>query len=336
MSKGLSFGAYLTSAMMLPHSVMSRKRNFLLFRVAVTVVLLLALYRHASAQALIVDISKLHFPYVAGCFGLLFVNTWLSALKWKMLLRIDGIDQPLRTLFANYLMGSFFNIFLPSNIGGDAYRIASLGGGCVSKSAASVLADRISGLVALTIVCVVFSIFQYELLAHHLYIVFPGLLLAVLCVICWSVLGQRGARRIFSLFGANRFPRLMSFFDTLLKSFSIYRQRPVTLAMVMSISFVFQFVSILCIFLLSRAVDLKIDFLNFCVFVPIISVLEAIPISIYGLGIRDSGYVFFFEQIGLSDPQTHGLEMSVIYVLTTVIYTMFGGILFIWRRKRGP
>src|SRR5919109_3500352 len=52
-----------------------------------------------------------------------------SALRWRAYL--DVLDLPLRygSLFRLYFVGVFFNAFLPTGLGGDAYKAVRLGRG---------------------------------------------------------------------------------------------------------------------------------------------------------------------------------------------------------------
>ena len=76
-------------------------------------------------------------------------------------------------------------------------------------------------------------------------------------------------------------------------------------------------------------------FIYFCIFVPLITLGEALPVSVFGIGVRDSLYVFFFAQGGASREQA--LSMALVYVLITIVYSLVGGALFLLRRpaKRG-
>jgi len=69
--------------------------------------------------------------------------------------------------------------------------------------------------------------------------------------------------------------------------------------------------------------------------VPLITLMEAPAISIYGVTIRDYGYVQFFTQVGMSDIETRTL--AVLFVVVAVCYSLIGGLFFlyrIWHRPR--
>src|SRR5512147_3051771 len=82
------------------------------------------------------------------CFVLMLgLATW----RWQILLRALGAPVPIRRLTASYLVATFFNNFLPSNIGGDIVRVrdSSHVTGSTTTSLAIVAIDRILGLSAL-------------------------------------------------------------------------------------------------------------------------------------------------------------------------------------------
>ena len=55
------------------------------------------------------------------------VSAFGGALQWAWILRAAGIAAPAREIRRLYFIGLFFNNFLPANIGGDAYKIVDLG-----------------------------------------------------------------------------------------------------------------------------------------------------------------------------------------------------------------
>jgi hypothetical protein len=204
------------------------------------------------------------------------------------------------------------------------------------KSTAAVLADRLSGLIALATICTVSSAITYQSMGRRIFIVLPLLLLLAQLAVALALLWPASSRRLMARLGFGRIPHLMSFVERLFISFQTYRKHPSLIVRIVGISFLFQFLVIIAVFCLSRALALDVRFIGFLVFVPIITILESIPISIYGLGLRDAGYVLFFRQMGLPSAEAHALAMSVLYVVMTAGYCALGGILLAHRMfKRG-
>jgi hypothetical protein len=310
---------------------MRRRHAAIAGKLVVAAALLLLVYRRVSLDDVALDVRRLEVWPVVGFFSILFLNTLVSALKWKWLLQADGIRLSLLTLFGSYLIGSFFNLFLPSTVGGDTYRVASIGRGRIAKSAAAVLADRLSGLIALAAICVVFSVITYRAIGHHGYIVVAVSLFGLLMGIAFSLLWPAGSRRILTRLGLKRIPRFDRVVERLFLSFQSYRDHRTLIGRTIGLSLLFHFLVVIAVFSLSRSLALAIPFVYFLVFVPIITILESIPISIYGLGLRDAGYVFFFKEVGLPAAEAHALGMSVLYVGLTAAYAALGGLLLGYR-----
>ena len=62
-------------------------------------------------------------PLLAGALAVYLGSMLLVAWRWQLLLRADGVRVSLLRLTRYYLIGFFFNNFLPSSIGGDVARV---------------------------------------------------------------------------------------------------------------------------------------------------------------------------------------------------------------------
>ncbi len=86
--------------------------------------------------------------------GAFLVGVVASAARWSAYL--DALEIPMRFLVTLrlYFVGTFFNSFLPSGIGGDAYKAVRLGKlhGRYTPGVASLFLDRFAGFVALALI----------------------------------------------------------------------------------------------------------------------------------------------------------------------------------------
>src|SRR5262249_21134937 len=75
------------------------------------------------------------------------------SLRWQLLAKPFGFQQPARQFVAFYFIGMFFNLVLPTSVGGDVVRAWYLDGGQGRRMVAffSVLLDRCSGLMVLLV-----------------------------------------------------------------------------------------------------------------------------------------------------------------------------------------
>ncbi|MFH0908613.1 MAG: lysylphosphatidylglycerol synthase transmembrane domain-containing protein [bacterium] len=310
-------------------------RQFLpALRILVSLGLLFLLYRRIDLAQVRATFAQARPGPVALLYALLLLNTVISAFKWKQLLKADGSDIPLRSLVGSYLVGGFLNLFLPSNIGGDAYRVYYVANKSkrTAHSFASVLADRLSGFVVLVLFGFVFGLVGFTTLPSPEVLWIPAIATALLVAAIGTLLHRRFATWCIENLLPSRWEKLRDFSRQLLESVQQYRTAPGVMAQIMTLSFLFQFNACVCIYVLARGLSLDTPFIYFLIFVPFISLLEALPISIYGLGIRDNAYVLFFTTVGMTAAQA--AAMALAYVIMTLVYCSSGGLILLLQPPR--
>lgn len=310
------------------------KRTQITFLIKATVSLTLIgiLYCRIDLAALHHHLAALRWWPMALFFLILIINTVLSAAKWHALLAADDVHIPLRKLVVSYLIGTFFNVFLPSTVGGDGYRIIDISrrSGKTVNTVASVFADRLSGFLALSFMGLLFPLLGWRLIGARWVLLIPLLAFsgfASLVALLWQ---QSLLRWIAGRIGGTWGRKITAILDTFLASISAYRRRRSVLVKIMTISFTFQFLVIVAIYCLGLALSLEVPFLPFCVFVPLISLLEAIPITIFGIGLREFGYTLFMTAV--AHDAADGVALALVYTAATLVYCSLGGILFLMRR----
>lgn len=248
----------------------------------------------------------------------------VSSYRWQLLLNAEGIRVPYRSLLSFYFQGMFFNLFLPTLIGGDVVRghqIYRFTGG-KEASVASILVERLTGFAALL-----------------------GIALLARCVvgsslrepaITWLILGTVS---VFS-FGtaAALHPRLKPLLERLpwgglrakvlgiYEALQRYRKHRKALQQTLVLSLGFQATVIYSYFLVAKALRLAVPLGPFFLLVPLVIVIAMIPVSLGGLGIREGATLYLFGKIGM-DP-TSALAMSLGWFLLVTLASLPGGLLF--------
>src|SRR6188472_3608124 len=92
-------------------------------------------------------------PWLMAALVLYSAMVLSSAVRWDVLLRAQHVRLPFSFLTQSFLVATFFNNFLPSNIGGDVIRISDTAKPAGSKTLATtvVLIDRGLGLLGLAL-----------------------------------------------------------------------------------------------------------------------------------------------------------------------------------------
>lgn len=306
-----------------------------LLKISLTAVILVLLYRKIDVDGFCNIVRGIRVWPLSGFFVICVLNMWLSSLRWGLLLRADGLEIPTIKLFVSHWIASFFNFFMPSNIGGDVYRIADIAqkSGKTVNTVASVFADRLCGFVAMSLLGFAFPLIGLrEVPPEHRWklviplVVFLGFI--TLAALVW----QQGILRFVVKFlpGPVR-GKIEKVLGLFLESVREYGRDPWVLVKGLMISLLFQFLVIVAIFCVGTSLKLGIPFFSYCVFVPLVCLLESVPSTINGMGFRDAGYIMFFSAVGLADPTAAAPAMALLYMMLTLIYASCGGLLFLRR-----
>src|SRR3954468_4282961 len=122
-------------------------------KAAVSIGLLYLLFSRVDVSRLWSVARQASPVWLATALLLYFVMILASTWRWRVLLRAQHVDLPYRFLTQSFLVATFFNNFLPSNIGGDVIRITDTARVAGSRTLATtvVLIDRGIGLLGLAL-----------------------------------------------------------------------------------------------------------------------------------------------------------------------------------------
>jgi len=309
-------------------------RGFLikLLKVCVSVSLIVFLLYKVGAAKLLYTISSVNIYYILLAFFLVIGGIVISSYKWQILLSAQNMSISLPALVSFYFIGLFSNNFLPTSIGGDAVRIyiVSKQSKKAVESLTSVFMERATGLSALLFIAVVSLIGGHKLgiernITFVIIALFVGFSLFLIVL-----LSERLFERFTKIFRVLRLNSLENKVKEIHNSVYIYKKHREILSKAMALSFVFQIISVMVIYIISLSLGLKTSLLCFFLFVPIISVLTMLPISLNGIGIREGAFVFFFTKVGISNVQA--LSMSLLTYAIILLASLIGAVIYAARR----
>ena len=140
----------------------SRIRSFLklLLKIAVSVACLWYVYTKIDFTKAIAALGKADWFFLFIALLLFLLSKLIAAFRLNIYFRDINIHLPEKKNIKLYWLGMFYNLFLPGSIGGDAYKVILLTKKFnvpYKKTAAAVLLDRFSGLIALGLIVAVYS-----------------------------------------------------------------------------------------------------------------------------------------------------------------------------------
>src|SRR5262245_299618 len=100
-----------------------KKTAITALKIAVTIGLYVYIFKKVDITHLWADIRGISISYFATAILIyLFIQT-VSAYRWYLLLRPLGLKTSYGKLLSFYMLGMFFNNFMPTGIGGDVFRV---------------------------------------------------------------------------------------------------------------------------------------------------------------------------------------------------------------------
>jgi glycosyltransferase 2 family protein len=298
----------------------TRARVLFWLKICLSAGLLSYLFTLIDLDRLLDHLRNVNLAYVLVALLLLVAQIGISSCKWQLILRSDGVWMRLPFLIKTYMIGNFLSLFLPTSFGGDIYRVLAVRGinRDLAKSVSSVLFDRLSGIMALVSIGSV----AYLALPDQPYqpVVIASYVLALAAFLLVS------SDRAIEIIDASKVS-LVKKVGKVLTSFRNYRTNPGNLALIILMSFAFQLNIVLINKMYTMALGLDIPLSVLLVIIPVIYLTEILPISINGLGVRESAFGFFFVLIGHTVEE--GLAVSLLVIGMRYLFGLFGGTLLL-------
>jgi uncharacterized membrane protein YbhN (UPF0104 family) len=248
---------------------------------------------------------------IAMTLGVYLGGQVVSALRWLLIARSVGFTLRPSTAIRYYFIGMFFNFLGPSLLGGDLARSLYLAQGRerMAAAAATVAFDRYVGFVWLAVLGSVAQL-AFGSFAIPARLAWGTHALAALALSSWLLAPAIAGRRIPS---------------------GLLHVRGAAA----TISMVFHLVQIAGAVVLVQAVSPATPWRYCFVFHPLVAIVAALPISIAGLGVRESGYVYFLASVqGASQNEAGAFAAAWLAVVTAA--SAIGGIVFLFSGGRLP
>jgi uncharacterized protein (TIRG00374 family) len=307
------------------------KRTLLLSaKVGVSLALLAYLFVTTDLAALLRRVRTGDTLLLALAVLLYVAMLGVSAWRWRLLLDAQGFPVPLRRLTSSYLVASFFNNFLPSNIGGDVIRVrdsSRLAGATTGLSLAVVAVDRILGFGALYVLAVAAFILGGASVRHlaGARVVLLGLFL-VFSALAYVFFLPGRATRLMAWTGLLKAEFARRQFETVQAAVHVYRERMGAVSTAFLASLALQGLVVMYFYSIAHALKIALPLSACFLMVPLCTLLQAVPVSFNGWGLRESLYSLYFAQVGLS--RESALAFSLVGAGLIVLLSLSGAVVW--------
>ena len=278
-----------------------RKKGITLLKFAFSALLLYFIFDRIAFREVWAVIQASHFGYLFLALLFFIASKWVAALRLNRYFHEIGLPLSGPANLRLYLLGMFYNLFLPGGIGGDAYKGYALHrafGTPVKKLVAVLLLDRISGMYVL---------FAYSCLL--LLWLNPAWLEGYGWAV-WVLLPV--SLGVYLLLHRRFFPYVMKVFWPATRYSAL-----VQLA---------QLASAGCILL---ALGVAAEQLPYLLLFLVSSIVAVLPFTIGGIGSRE--LVFYYGAVWLALQESTSLGVSMLFFGITALVSL-GGIAYHFRK----
>ncbi len=275
-----------------------------------SVVVLWWLTQKLGAKDIAHTFSRMSLPVIGGCVLLYLVAQMLSVWRWASISKMFGFRGEFSKYNSLYFLGMFYNIFLPTGYGGDVikifYQAPDRSPSSRTLSTLTILLDRFMGFIALLLIGGLASWGVTKELGVYGAIMSWGF---VVCVIV-------GFAFLRPLSYWSKLPRKFRFI------FLTIRAKGFKLFPVAVISFVIQLLNVAIYAWLFHSLGAEISFLGVCVGYSLVTIATLLPVSVGGLGVRESGWAALMIPFGRV-PEV-GVTAGLMYFFVQTLCSLFG------------
>ena len=261
---------------------------------------------------------------------LVLADRTLMAYRWLVLLRpFSGPGGPrFGAVMRIFFVSTFVGTFLPASVGGDAVRAYALAkeGVDAPASVASVLMDRMLGVLSLLIMAVVGLVFARQMARDPVVLAALGITALVCAATAAVVFSQRADAVVQRIAGWLPWEPARVLAARLLAAVQIYATRHGDLANVLAGSVGVQGLRIVQAYYLGLALGITEPLTTYVAFIPLILLVMLLPVTVNGLGTSQVAFVWAFAQAGV--PGALSFPLSVLFVALGVVGNLPGSLLY--------
>jgi len=295
-----------------------------LARIVVSGGLLLWLFCRFDLKGIVASFQDLSMSiWVIACLMYLVAQI-LSSIRWWILADTLAFPGRWRTYLGFYFVGMYFNLFLPTSLGGDVLKVHFLSReeGRRFLAAYSVVGDRLFGLIAMMLLGATAVQFEPDVLPRY-FVIF--LSLGGVVILCGLVGLPFLHRALESLW-----PRISQHLTGLPDLW----QRPRMMVVVLGLSFCLQALGMGAVAVLGVGIGLKIPSAFYFASVPLVTIATLIPISFSGIGVREGAFVYFLGLKGIQPEPA--LCLGLLFFSVQVATSLLGGLAYAFGFHRRP
>ena len=294
--------------------VKKSKRIFVFLRIAVVLCGIIGgifwVSKEQRWNRLVQIFRQMNLSVFAAVLAIFIISQIIIGLRWWLLLRSQKISISFWAVVKLYLLGWFYNNFMPGSVGGDLLRAWYVTKHTDKRfeAALSVFVDRLIGLLSTLVIAVFFYVLflrgqadaltftgrsgLFEFLAEYKRVII--LVVVVLAAVFCGLLLHRRSRVLLREAWLHIRIHSIRAFEKLKNAVYVYYSKPLTILAAFGLTVFLQITTITCFWFLGRNLGITADLKYYYVFFTLTWVLGALPVSIGGAVVVEGTLTYLF------------------------------------------
>ncbi|MFO7761132.1 MAG: lysylphosphatidylglycerol synthase transmembrane domain-containing protein [Desulfobia sp.] len=308
------------------------RRLKLWLKLAISLALVFYLCRLIDFQAMKgaltrVDISFWILSTILGVASIV-IHAW----KYSILVKNTEIEHSVSQMFRINLITRFYALFMPTALGTEAVRWCKVTGGRKDGTGflAATLFERsifVSLLLAAGLIPFLIYPSPDDNLEQLIFTTAPILISAlVLCLIFISYFVFSSFQEMVRSVSAKILPakKWGEWLKIRVHNFGLSQGSPYLYFRIILLTIAWLMIYILRVYFLTRAVDVPLEIIDISWMASLVLLLQMLPISFSGIGVREGAYAYIFAIFGL--PPESGILVGLLFFMQMLVYAAMGWI----------
>ena len=315
-------------------------RYKIIIKILISFIFIAYIFFNIDLGLLAETVSSVRLKYYFIAFVILIINSVVLAQKYKIVMQPSGIYQPLTELVKINFICRFYSMFLTTVVGQSVIRWH------LSTK------HQEGRLKFITVMVFERSTFFFALFSAVLisFFVEPGLNVKIIAGYIYPLLAAGVFILLFFYFYLNWTP-LYHLINSILPdnkknidnvlinnlygfigTFSTYRKQLKTLIIGLSLAFMWHFLFLLRVYLLVCSVQVPLSFIHIMWMASLALLIQVLPISFNGIGLREAAYAFLFRIQDL--PPEAGVLIGILLFSQMFFMSAIGGVLHLFSKEQ--
>jgi len=292
----------------------------LIARMAISIIILAVLFTKIDFQEIkksVIDTN--HTVLIVGIL-IYTLCQFINAHKWQLIANNVGFKNKFKEYVDYYFVGLFFNLFLPTTVGGDISKAYYLSRHDLQSRKApaiySVIAERYSGVV---IIVWIGTIALFTPIANAVPVIFK-IIMSLITILIFVVTAW------FTTFWMQYFKR-KKWVRTMLRDIRAYWENPRLVMKALYWSVLYHMVVIAIHVLIGHAMGISIPVWYYIMAYSMAAMAGFLPVAFNGIGPREWAYIYFLSFAGVKE--SDALIFSIFWFGIILSSSLFGGIFYL-------